>query len=147
MEWFVRAFLRASLTWLGLGVSLGLAMAMLPAWAIYRPAHLHMNLLGFVTMMIFGVAYHVVPRFAGHPLHSGVLARGQWWVSNAGLGLLVLGFILRAHAAPPAIHLLAAGGLLSAAGAYTFIYNLWRTLGAAAPARPAPSRSRPLPTM
>ena len=147
MEWFVRAFLRASLTWLGLGVSLGLAMAMQPAWTIYRPAHLHMNLLGFVTMMIFGVAYHVVPRFAGRPLHSGALARGQWWVSNAGLALLVLGFILRAHAAPPAIHCLAAGGLLSAAGAYTFIYNLWRTLDAAAPARPLPARPRPLPTV
>ncbi len=53
MDWFVNAFLKASLAWLAAGVSLGVAMAVHPAWAIYRAAHLHMNLLGFVAMMIF----------------------------------------------------------------------------------------------
>ena len=56
MEWFVKAFVKASLVWLALGVTLGVAMAAYPAWIIYRPAHMHMVLLGFVTMMIFGVA-------------------------------------------------------------------------------------------
>lgn len=146
MEWFVRAFLRAALAWLALGVTLGLALAVHPVWLVYRPAHLHMNLLGFVAMMIFGVAYHVIPRFVGRPLHSNRLAGAQWWVSNAGLALLVLGFACRPHTAR-AIHLLLAGGLLSAAGAYGFAYNIWRTLGpvvAPAPARP-PVRRRALP--
>ena len=52
MEWFVKAFVKASLAWLALGVTLGVAMAAHPAWMVYRPAHAHMNLLGFVTMMI-----------------------------------------------------------------------------------------------
>ena len=34
MEWFVRAFLRASLAWLGLGVTLGVAMAVEPGSSI-----------------------------------------------------------------------------------------------------------------
>ena len=55
MEWFVRWFIRASLVWLALGITLGLCMAAHPGWIIYRPAHVHMNLVGFVTMMIFGV--------------------------------------------------------------------------------------------
>ena len=42
-------FLRTSLIWLVVGVTLGLGMAMLPAWVIYRAAHIHMLLLGFVT--------------------------------------------------------------------------------------------------
>ena len=129
MDWFVRAFLRSALFWLGLGVTLGVAMAIEPAWIIYRPAHLHLNLLGFVTMMIYGVAYHVIPRFAAHPLHWPGLARTHWWISNAGLALLVAGFICRPHAAAHATSALAAGGLLSALGAYAFIYNIWRTLG------------------
>ena len=71
MEPFVRNFIRASLVWLGLGVSLGVAMVIVPQYAlVYRPAHMHANLLGFVSMMIFGVAYHVLPRFVGRPLHS-----------------------------------------------------------------------------
>ena len=132
MEWFVRAFLRAALAWLGLGVTLGVAMAVQPAWLIYRPAHLHMNMLGFVTMMIYGVAYHAIPRFAGRPLHSNRLALTQWWISNLGLVLLVAGLASRPHGAAYAGLVLAGGGALAALGAYGFIYNLWRTLGARA---------------
>ena len=70
MEWYVRAFLKASLSWLAAGVSLGVAMAAHPLWTVYRLVHMHMLLLGFVTMMIYGVAYHVIPRFAGFPIHN-----------------------------------------------------------------------------
>lgn len=139
MDWFVRRFLKASLAWLGAGVSLGIAMAIVPTLAIFRPAHLHMNLLGFVTMMIFGVAYHVIPRFTGHPLHSRALAGANWWASNVGLALFVGGLALRAEGIVWGEALVGAGALGAAAGAYLFIYNLWRTIdgprGAAAPSQ------------
>ena len=38
MEWFVKAFLKASLAWLALGATLGLAKAAHPPWTIYRAA-------------------------------------------------------------------------------------------------------------
>lgn len=130
MDWFVKAFLKASLVWLGAGVSLGVAMAIHPPWTVYRTAHFHMNLVGFVTMMIFGVAYHVIPRFTGHPLHSRRLAVAQWWLANAGLALFVSGLVLLPHTAfgPPARGIVAAGGVLSAVAAYIFVYNMWRTI-------------------
>ena len=136
MDWFVKAFLKASLGWLAAGVSLGLAMAMRPAWAVYRTAHLHMNLLGFVGMMIFGVAYHVIPRFTGHRLHSHRLAGVQWWLANIGLALFVAGFVMLPHTmfGTPARIVVAAGGLISAAAAYIFVYNIWRTIDGPAPA-------------
>jgi cytochrome c oxidase cbb3-type subunit 1 len=134
MDWFVKAFLKSSLAWLAAGVSLGLAMAVHPAWAVYRTAHLHMNLLGFVGMMIFGVAYHVIPRFTGHPLHSHRLAGAQWWLANIGLALFVAGFVLLPHTmfGTPARIVVASGGLISAAAAYIFVYNIWRTIDGAA---------------
>jgi cbb3-type cytochrome oxidase subunit 1 len=146
MDWFVKAFLKASLAWLSAGVTLGLAMAARPAWTIYRPAHAHMVLLGFATMMIFGVAYHVIPRFTGHPLHSRRAAAANWWASNAGLALMAAGFALRPHGVPLGAALLAAGGALSAGGAYTFAYVIWRTIDGRA-ARPAPDAAAraPLP--
>ena len=130
MDWFVKAFLKASLAWLGAGVSLGMAMAVHPAWAVYRTAHLHMNLLGFVAMMIFGVAYHVIPRFSGHPLHSRRLATIHWWLANGGLAMFVAGLVMLPHTAfgTPARVVVAIGGVLSSAAAYAFIYNLWRTI-------------------
>lgn len=140
MDWFVKAFLKASLGWLAAGVTLGVAMAARPAWTVYRPAHLHMTMLGFVAMMIFGVAYHVVPRFTGHALHSRRLAGAQWWASNTGLLLMVVGFVLRADGVSAGTPVLAAGGTLGALGAYAFAYGLWRTIDGPAALRQASAR-------
>jgi cbb3-type cytochrome oxidase subunit 1 len=128
MDWFVKAFLKTSISWLGLGVTLGLAMVIHPPWTAYRTAHIHMNLLGFVSMMIFGVAYHVIPRFTSHPLHSRRLAGAHWWAANLGLALLAAGFATLAGPRTLRLVLLATGGSMSAMGAYAFIYNIWRTI-------------------
>lgn len=132
MDWFVKVFIKSSLCWLGLGVLLGLTMVAVPSAIIYRPAHVHANLLGFVTMMIFGVAYHVLPRFSGRPLHSSRLAILHLYLANAGVAGMVLGFLLRPNLGSPGTALLAAGGTASAAGAFLFIYNIWQTIDASA---------------
>ena len=151
MEWFVRAFIKSSMAWLAVGVSLGLTMAIRPAWVVYRPAHVHINVLGFVAMMIFGVGYHVLPRFAGHPLLRPRLAAVHWGLANAGLLLFTAGFLSRPHGIGAAKVLLGAGAALSAVGAYAFAWNIWRTLSAAerqqraGEERELQGRRRPLP--
>ncbi len=144
MEWFVRAFVRASVAWFALGITLGLGIAAHPAWIVYRPAHVHMNLVGFVSMMIFGVAYHVMPRFSGHQLASRTLAGWHWWISNAGLAGMVTGFMLQPHGGRHALACLVAGGVLETIGAYLFVYNIWRTLSAGEVPAPGPP-VRPMP--
>jgi cbb3-type cytochrome oxidase subunit 1 len=130
MERFVSGFIRASLVWLGIGVLLGVVMSLSPAGiGAYRSAHLHANFLGFVSMMIFGVAYHVIPRFSSAPLHNRALALTHFWVAQLGLALLVIGWLGRVHHAA-AVYPLRIGAILSAAGAGLFIYNVWRTLSA-----------------
>ena len=142
MDPFVRAFIRSSLIWLGTGVLLGVAMAFWPAQALaWKPAHMHANLLGFVSMMIFGVAYHVIPRFTGRPLHSRRLAAAHVWVANAGLLGMAGGFVARVYWFGAGTLALRAGAALSAAGAFFFIFNLWRTMEE--PAR----RTGALPTL
>jgi cbb3-type cytochrome oxidase subunit 1 len=128
-------FLRASLVWLVAGVTLGVAMAASPALLVYRAAHIHMLLLGFVTGMIFGVGYHVFPRFAGRPLASRRLMGLHWWLANGGVAGMATAFALRAAGAPWSPALLAAGGTAAALGAYLFAWNVWSTLGAPSPRR------------
>ncbi|HLV25399.1 MAG TPA: hypothetical protein VKZ41_03735 [Gemmatimonadales bacterium] len=128
MDWFALWFVRASLVWLAAAVTLGSYMAAHPPAVIYRTAHLHMALLGFVTMMIYGVAYHILPRFMGKPLRNRKLAGVHWWLSNLGLLMLSTGFIWRSHAGPRAVPLLSAGGILSALGAYLFVGLMLRLL-------------------
>ena len=145
MESYVSRFLRASLLWLAFGTALGTAMAMQPRWVVYRPAHLHALLLGFVMMMIAGVAYHVIPRITMASLHAPRAARAHVWIANAGLVLLVCGFMTRPHHMQWAPIVLALGGVLSACGAWLFAWNLWRTLDHAVPLLKPTPRSRPLP--
>lgn len=131
MESFVRGFIRSSLIWLGIGALLGLWMIFDPAVLAFRPAHLHANLLGFVSMMIFGVAYHIIPRFTGSPLASRTSALVHVYAANLGLALMVAGFILRLSNAGFGGALLATGGTMSTIGVALFITNIWRTLGEA----------------
>lgn len=147
MDWFAQRFLKSALISLGLGVIMGTCMALAPGAIIYRPAHVHLNLLGFVSMVIFGVAYHVIPRFTGHPLHNARMAGVHWYVSNIGLLTLIGGFFLVPHQPGPARLLLAAGALTSGAGSFLFIYNLWRTIDGRAPTphrADAPGRRLPV---
>lgn len=87
-------------------------------------AHAHLQLYGFGTMMIFGVALHALPRFEGRPLPYPGLATLQFVLANAGLALFAGGQLLGREAA------FAGGGALMAAGALAFtvpLVALWRS--------------------
>jgi hypothetical protein len=85
---------------------------------------------------------HLVPRFAGSPLHSRRAAAWHWWASNPGLAFMVAGFAARATATSVGTPVLATSGVLAAVGAYTFAYVLWRTIDGPAPLRAAARRAR-----
>ncbi len=143
MDPFVRRFIRSALAWFAVGMGLGLALAFFPMQAaVIRPAHVHANLLGFVSMMIFGVAYHVLPRFTGVPLHSRRLPLLHLWLANLGLAALVSGWLVRVGSAAAGQVLVGGGAALSAVGGALFVYNLWRTLDGAAAASGAAALRR-----
>ena len=131
MDWFIKAFIRASLLWFAAGIVLGVAMAVQPTWVVYRPAHAHMNVVGFLTMLVFGVGYQLLPRLFGHPLHSRTLAIWHLFLANLGLGGMVLGFLLQPHGISLGRWVTAAGGTTFALGALFWVWNLWHTFNAA----------------
>jgi cbb3-type cytochrome oxidase subunit 1 len=117
-------FIAAALAYFVVGMLLGLAMAFWPASIYYiRPAHAHVNLLGWVSMFIYGVAYHVVPRFTGQPLHSVRLADFHLIAANVGLvGMAISVALLRPG---PVFGVF---GLLQMLGGLAFVYNIGRTV-------------------
>ncbi|MEX2177492.1 MAG: cbb3-type cytochrome c oxidase subunit I [Gemmatimonadaceae bacterium] len=151
MEWFVKAFIRASLAWFTLGIALGLAIAAYPPWVAYRPAHAHMTVVGFLTMMVFGVGYQLLPRLFGGHVHSRRMAIAHWWLANGGLAAMVTGFLLAPSIGTRSAPVTATGGALFSAGAFLFVYNLWRTFNAAEARLRARAQTsgpaRPLPTV
>ena len=64
-----RLFIKAGLIYAVIGALLGITMAINPSLSHpLRFIHIHLNLLGFMTMMVSGVAYHVLPRFSARTL-------------------------------------------------------------------------------
>ncbi len=86
MQYWAKKFTQASLIYLLVGTFLGIFLGMDPYWTPrLRFVHIHFNLLGFMTMMIAGVAYHVLPRFNNRPVpwEKGVAV--QFYLQNIGL--------------------------------------------------------------
>jgi hypothetical protein len=82
----------------------------------------HLAALGWVMLMIVGVAYHVLPRFSGRGLRGLAWARAQLACHLAALALIVLGLGL---GQPQAF---AAGGALIALAMALFALTIWPTI-------------------
>jgi hypothetical protein len=115
---------RFSLISLLLGLVISVAMVfqfIQPYYAHARLLHLHLILLGFVTMAMIGATHHLLPIVLNAELYSLKLARLVMVVLPSGFAILIGGFITSS------LHLeLAIGGILILSiGLYS--YNLLRT--------------------
>ena len=122
-------FIFAGIIYLVIGTTLGILFFIIPETRGLRPVHTHLNLVGFVLFVIFGVAYHILPRFRGRPLHSEKLAWGQFWLANVGLVGLLVFLGLGAYVSFDGLTVLqAVFGATLALSIYLFVYNMLRTL-------------------
>jgi len=86
-----------------------------------RLAHIHLNLLGFITLTIVGTMHNLLPTVLNVPLHSVRLARAVFFLFPLGVAVLVVGFL---NSSVP-VELAAGGILLLAVTLYAI--NLFRT--------------------
>jgi cbb3-type cytochrome oxidase subunit 1 len=119
-RWFIAAALVYALAGGLLGIAWLASPALIPGQALR--AHAHLMLVGFVGMMIFGVALHMLPRFTGRPLFSERLADAQFALVNLGLLALVSGWL----AGRPGVS--AAGGAALWTGFLFFALNVVATV-------------------
>jgi cytochrome c oxidase cbb3-type subunit 1 len=79
--------------------------------------------------MIFGVGYHILPRFTGRPLYSAKLAELHLWLANIGLIGMCIFWILDAGYERYAFEFLATlFSIILGISVMIFIYNMWRSL-------------------
>ena len=122
-------FTSISIVYLLIGCPLGVMFLFLPHYIPYlRPVHAHINLIGFVSIMIFGVSYHMFPRFTGSPIYSVPIGRLQFYLANLGLiGMALSWWVLERESTVQHIGLLTFGAV-EAIAAVLYIYNSWKTL-------------------
>lgn len=159
MEKFPRSFIIAAISYLLIGVTVGIATSVgeLDPFA-GKFVHAHLNLVGFLGMFIYGVAYHILPRFNATPIKHPALVGVHFYAVNAGLvGMVLSALADGVYADGHAHHAFVASGVLEVAGIVLFAYNIipvlmeggWQTVqpapkpafkpAVAPPAPPAPS--------
>ena len=116
-------FIKSALLYFLLAVLLGVYMTLNGPVYPNIQVHTHMNLLGWMSMMIFGVGYHILPRFSGRPLWSERL--GLWHLYLANIGLIGMVFSWYLY-----IQLLPLFASIEAISAIMFIVNMLKTVQA-----------------
>ncbi len=124
-------FIKASFIYLLIGSTIGVTMFFWPSGVgFYRSVHAHLNVVGWLSMLIFGVAYHILPRFSGRTLHSVRLAQAHLWLSNVGIIGLVVFWSFAVRRGEPFMTISGVFGAILAISIYFFVYNMWRTIKA-----------------
>jgi cbb3-type cytochrome oxidase subunit 1 len=134
MTSLVRRYIKTSFVFLLIGLLLG-------AWIIvaefvvgnYPPrlfitAHVHLLLVGFMLMMVMGVATWMFPRPAKNDTsYRPELSEVVYWVMTLTTGFRAVAEILEGLSPSAALrHVIVAGGLGQVLGALLFVVNMWR---------------------
>lgn len=120
-------FIYSAFFYLVVGVVLGVLFTFIPELRKLSAVHGHANLIGFISFMVFGIAYHILPRFRGRPLYSETLGWVQLWMANIGLaGFLIFLVLEKYMEIPPFLPGLFAS--LLGLSILLFVYNIGRTL-------------------
>jgi cbb3-type cytochrome oxidase subunit 1 len=122
---FIRRWVLVALVYFVAAVSLGVFMAATHDFRL-KGVHVHLNLLGWVSMALFGLIYSAYPA-AGQTK----LATWHFWIHNLTLPVfmaLLFAMLSGNPALGPAVGLVATVTLI---GIVLFAVNLWRTIPAA----------------
>jgi cytochrome c oxidase cbb3-type subunit 1 len=129
MDKYAKAFVKSSLIYFGIGVIMGVWMILFPdvRFTLTR-VHVHILLLGFMAMMIYGVGYHILPRFMGRPVYSHRLGNIQVWLANITLVGLSVSWMIEASQGGVWHLLVILFGIGQGVTVFMFIFNLWKSM-------------------
>src|SRR5512143_1064254 len=111
MDRFVKGFIAMSIIYLGIAAVLGIVMLGNQNVMGLKFVHSHLNMLGWVSMMIYGVGYHILPRFMGRPLYSNKIGETQFYLANTMYRMVTV-----------------VSGAVQAFAIFLFFYNMLMTL-------------------
>ena len=119
--WFYGLAILALFSGIGLAELIAFGAFQPDAMNLARLAHLHLNLMGFVTLTIVGTMHNMFPTITGTRLYSDRLAIAAFMAFPLGIAALVSGFII----AEPLFQVIA--GFVLFAGVLCYGWNILRT--------------------
>jgi len=143
MYGLVRRYIKTAIAFLGVGLTLGAYLIVerdifrhaVPQYVI--SAHTHAIFVGFVMLMIMGVALWLLPRpDKADRRYSPRTAEAAYWIVTVATATRIAGELARVYFAGLGLRVLVvAAGLAQAVGIALFFYTMWtrvRSVGSAA---------------
>jgi cbb3-type cytochrome oxidase subunit 1 len=129
----VRRYVKTSFAFLMVGLLLGgyivLAEFVVGSYPprLFITAHVHLLLVGFMLMMVMGVATWMFPRPARDDVrYRPELAEAVYWIMTVATTVRAAAELTAPFVAAPALRVvIALGGLGQLAGAIVFVINMW----------------------
>jgi cbb3-type cytochrome oxidase subunit 1 len=129
MDRYVKGFIVMSIVYLGVAAVLGIVMLGNQNIMALKFVHSHLNMLGWVSMMIYGVGYHILPRFMGRPVYSNKIGETQFYLGNISLIALLVFYTLNVFSPGDLYRTLTVlSGAVQALTIFLFFYNMLMTL-------------------
>ncbi|HEY3068113.1 MAG TPA: hypothetical protein VGL09_20155 [Methylomirabilota bacterium] len=130
----VRRYVKTSFVFLLAGLFVGAYLVVGQfVLGVYPPrlhvtAHVHLLLVGFMLMIVMGVATWMFPRPARDDArYRPELAEAVYWIMTVSTAVRAAGEVTApVIAAPGLLVVVALGGLGQLAGALLFVVNMWR---------------------
>ena len=134
----VRRYIKTAIGFLLIGLGIGGWMIVRrellgrPATSYETSAHTHAIFVGFVMMMICGVALWLFPRpDKNDRRYRPALAEAAYWMLTVGTVMRVVGELVRQRTNAQWLRLaIVAGGLLQIVGLAVFFYTMWSRIRA-----------------
>ncbi|MCK4631809.1 MAG: DUF1858 domain-containing protein [candidate division Zixibacteria bacterium] len=147
MSTYLKRFIFASLAYLGLAAIFGILNGITDIGYIGHFGHTHFNLLGFMSMMIYGIGYFIIPRFNGVDLRFAGWVPVHFWLGNISLIGMVLFRGLAVESGSDIFEVLfIIAASVQVVTIFMFIINIWITLTPAVAPVSAPSPAPVAPT-
>jgi len=126
---YLKRFILASLIYLGLAAIFGILTGMTDIGYFGNFAHTHFNLLGFMSMMVFGIGYFIIPRFNGRNLKFESWVPPHFWLGNFSLiGMVVFRGLYIQTGSDLSNVLFIISATIQVITIFMFIINIWLTL-------------------
>jgi cbb3-type cytochrome oxidase subunit 1 len=118
-----KTYLKVATVYFTIGVLAGLTMGIIHDFR-FTSVHAHVNLLGWVSMALFGLIYHFYPNAA-----NSKLAKTQFWLHNIGVPVMLGGIALQVLGVSAALAPTIIGSLAVVIGVILFMVNVFKYVG------------------
>jgi cbb3-type cytochrome oxidase subunit 1 len=115
-------FIKIAAVYFVVGVCLGMYMSMTHNYTL-TSVHVHINLLGWVSLAIIGSIYHLFPNLA-----NTKLAKTHFWLHNIALPIMMVGLAFVVNQNEALVPFVAGGGVVLVISIILFAINIFANL-------------------